>query len=104
MTREQVYAVHKLYRRGHSVPQLAQLLWRKFGYSSAAACQTSLYEMFASYKFKMRTPNEGKYASRGCKGCGGALNDRKRGCHTCSSRHSKRKSEVKRTSEATSSA
>lgn len=91
MTRRQVYAAYELYKRGWSVPMLAEALWEKFGYASVEACQASLFESFYSYKFKLRSANESKYFGKVCKGCGTSLDERTKGCRACRQRHHKRK-------------
>ena len=50
MTREQVFAAWRIYYRANlTIMQLAELLWREFGYSSAQTCGKCLSTAFASY-------------------------------------------------------
>jgi hypothetical protein len=87
MNREQVYAAHRLYRRGASVPRIAAAVWRRYGFKNESTCRLSLYKAFASY----RLPTKG---ARGCAECGCAMDERTTGCSACNSRHNFRRLHV----------
>lgn len=46
MTDEQIRAAHALYQRGLTGPQLGQMLYKQFGYSSPAICGRQLLKAF----------------------------------------------------------
>lgn len=54
MTETQILAAYNLYRNGLSVNQVADLIWKKFGYSNAASCSRTLQRAFHRFGYPMR--------------------------------------------------
>ena len=93
LNRKQIMAAYEIYQRGHTVPQIADLIWKKFEFKNPIACQDSLYSAFDSYGRKLRTRNEAlrkRFQGIKCR-CGCPLDERTISCKSCQSRHKSRK-------------
>lgn len=55
-------AAYVLYKRGKSVPELADLLWERFGYPSPTACRHAILKGFHLEGFQLRTKSEARLA------------------------------------------
>lgn len=56
MTRRQVEAAYTLYQRGRSMGEIAELIWRRFGYKDAKTCAGALAHSFKIAGFPARDP------------------------------------------------
>jgi hypothetical protein len=71
-----------LHRAGMSVPKIASLIWREYGYTCQKTCENAIYNRMRALGYRP--------AGR-CKGCGVSRDERTPGCDTCRTRHSYRR-------------
>jgi hypothetical protein len=94
LSRQQIKACYTLYQSGKSVPEIAELIWHRFGFKSKRACINTIYHAFYGYRLETRTftqANHLRWGDKKCAGCGCDFDSRTRGCVTCKHRHSKRR-------------
>lgn len=60
LTSENLSAAYVLYQKGMSFPQLADLLWERYGYPSPVACKGALNKGFHYEGFRVRTKSEAR--------------------------------------------
>lgn len=85
---------HVLYRAGMSALEVAELLYERYGYSSARTCETTLLKVWRQHGFAIRSNSEAqrlRSTKSGCAGCGCSKDERTQGCHPCNRRHYERK-------------
>ncbi len=94
MTREQIYAAYQLYEAGWTTEQIAEKVWKQYGYAAPRYCARSLQQAFWSYRKPLRSKQDAakvRYRNYRCKACGCRSHERTRGCKTCQTRHHCRK-------------
>ena len=86
-----VKAAHKLHRSGMSMAEISRLIYRRYGYTSSAACTNTLRRAFRHYGMRITpSPEMTRLLQKGrrCLGCGVDIYERTPSCTTCSQRHS----------------
>lgn len=87
---EKIRPAYTLYRSGVALSQLADLMFRVYGFSSAETCEVILRRAFVRHGFKLRTRSEAarlRGARLLCAGCRCEPRERTPRCMACNQRH-----------------